>query len=228
MRNSSSDLLSILTGRLAFLLYWHLSNENNLDWYGIETRCNADVRFRWNFTTMPHVAILAALRTIANLASPGQRLSFVPFCCNTWRYRSRWAALRISPTNGDAETIRRRALAAFCRAQELAPRMCTILEFTGADTWHVWAIANGYRSWDDWTALLVEVISGANLNDPLVQYDLFPSPAALLKPRMLGLRAPGSWNPATNTVAEIHHHNLCRFLPLLTRRHEGWLVKGVR
>jgi hypothetical protein len=202
------NLLEIVTWKEAFLFGCHLANENSLDWYGIEQLGSNGPMFRWGLMIQPYVAIAASLRTAANLARPGHHVSFVPFCCNTWRYRSRWAALRIGLGDADADTIRRRALEAFCRLQELAPRMCCILEATGANTWQIWAIANGYRSWSEWSTLLAKVVSRANLDDPAVRYDSFPSPAALLKPRMLGLRAPGSWNPATDTVAAIHHHNL--------------------
>lgn len=208
MQSIPRNLLEIVTLKEAFLVLWHLLNENSLDWYGIEQRGSDGVRFRWRLMIQPYVAIAASLRSTANLAPPEHRVAVVPFCGSTHYYKSRWAAVRIGSANSDPEIIRRRALAAFCRTQELAPRMCTILEFTGANTWQVWAIANGYRSWEQWSVLLTRVASGADLNDPGVHYDFFPSPAALLKPRMLGLRAPGSWNPATNTIAEIHHHNL--------------------
>lgn len=208
MNSTPRNLLGILPSKESFLLGWHLLNENSLDWYGIEQLGSNGPTFRWNLMIEPYVAIATSLRTIANIASLRHRVAFVPFCCNTWRYRSRWAALRIGAAGDDAAIIPRRALAAFCRAQELAPRMCTILEFTGADTWQVWVIANGYRSWAQWNELLARVVSGADLNDPRLHCDLFPSPAALKNPRMLGLRAPGSWNPATDTIAEIHHHNL--------------------
>jgi hypothetical protein len=212
----------------AFLLYWHLCNENNVDWYGIEKRSDKGAVFRWNFTTQPHVAIFASLKTTASLAAPARRLAFVPFVCHTWRYRSRWAALRIEGGDGDGKVVQRRAAEAFCRLQQLVPRMCSILESTGANNWQIWAIANGYRPWTDWSELLARVVSEANLDDSPGQYDLFPSPAALVKPRMLGLRAPGAWNPGTDTIAQLHSHNLLRFMPLIVRRYEGTIAKGAR
>lgn len=106
--------------------------------------------------------------------------------------------------------------------------MGTILEEAGANQWHVWAIASGFRSWSEWTALLASVVTDANLNGAGVGYSEFPSPAALLTPRSLGLRAPGAWNPVEERLATIHCHNLHRFLPLIIRRYEGAIAKSAR
>jgi hypothetical protein len=225
--NAAAKLLQIVSSNEAFLLNWHLANENSLDWYGVERRGGDGVIFRWQFTTQPHVAIVASLKTMAGISLAHQRLAFVPFPCNMWRRRSRWAAARFVATNGDASGVRRCAFEAYARVQHVAPRLGWILEATG-DAWHVWAVALGYRDWWYWQRLLEAVVPDVELRGHGVRCDLFPSQTGLLKMSMLGLRAPGTWNPATQQVAEIHRHNLGQFLPLIARRHEGWLVKGVR
>jgi hypothetical protein len=220
----SSTLLQVLNFRHAVVFYCHLDNENHVMWYGIERHGSNGVTFRWNLKTPSYLAILASLRTTAGMATAGRRLAYIPFVLNNWRQRSRWAALRFYPAGTEIELVRRCAFRALACIQQIAPRFGWLLESTGSG-WQVWIIAAGYREWDQWIRLLDSVVSAVDFDPKTVHYDRFPGPETLRQVSMMGLRAPGAWNPSTDTIAEIHSHNLDRFFPQIRRRYDGPLAK---
>ena len=220
----SSNLLQVLNFRHAVLLGCHLDNENHVAWYGVERRGANGVTFCWNLKAPAYLAIIASLRTTAGVAASSHRLAFVPFVLNNWHYRSRWAAIRFTPIDGKVDGVERCASQALACVQQIAPRFGWLLESTGSG-WQLWIMAVGYREWEQWIRLLDTVVSAVDLDPKTVHYDLFPGPETVRQISMMGARAPGAWNPATDTIAQIHSHNLDRFLPQILRRCEGPLAR---
>ena len=140
-----------------------------------------------------------------------RKLAFVPYSSNE-KKESRWGAADFDAHDGNTARARTYAFRAF---QVLLnhPDLAIILESTGSGGWHVWAIAQDFRPIRDWVKLLKAVATeiGAPLQTGVCE--IFPPdsiPSRYGKP----LRAPGCWNPGTDTLSEIHWHN-CE--ALLTR-----------
>ena len=139
--------------------------------------------------------------------SPKSRLSFVPYSTND-RQQSRWGGMDFDAHQpGQSERARELALAAF-RVLLNAPDIAVILETSGSGGWHVWAISPDYHDTREWIRLLKSVAStiGTIIADSVCE--IFP-PDSLPSRFGKGMRAPGSWNPATENCNEIVWEN-CR------------------
>ena len=136
--------------------------------------------------------------------SPKSRLAYVPYAANE-RRESRWGGLDFDCHDGSADRARELALAAF-RVLLNAPDLCVILETSGSGGWHVWAISPDFHDTTEWLRLLKDVVRliGATLTPGICE--TFP-PDALPSRFGKGLRAPGCWNPGTDSHSEIVWEN---------------------
>jgi hypothetical protein len=133
------------------------------------------------------------------------RMAFVPYSMNN-RKQSRWGALDFDAHDGEHERARSFAFAAF---QELMTSdLFVILEMSGAG-WHVWAVSQDFQPVGRWVKLLKAVAQsiGAPIRDGVCE--IFPPDTLPENSEFgLGMRAPGSWNPGTETVNLIFWQNL--------------------
>jgi hypothetical protein len=156
-------------------------------------------------------------------------LAFVPYASND-RQESRWGGLDFDAHDGYAQRACWFALAAF-RLLLNEPDLFSILETSGGGGCHVWAIRSEFRPVSDWQQFLKSIATtiGAPLTSGIC--GMFP-PDSLPSEFGKGLRAPGCWNPGTDTFSEILSEtcrpllgslkNERRVMPLLSYRDTPW------
>jgi hypothetical protein len=157
-------------------------------------------------------AISWAWSTICGRAK--SKLTFVPYSSNENK-QSRWGSCDFDAHDSNFERARNYAFRAF-QVLLNEPDLVIILEGSGSGGWHVWAISCEFRPIRDWVKLLKTV--AAKIGAPLQAgvCEIFP-PDSTPSEYGKGMRAPGSWNPGTDTFSQIYWHN-CD--PLLT-----WLAE---
>ena len=138
--------------------------------------------------------------------SPKSRLAFVPYSTND-QQQSRWGGMDFDAHNGESDRARELGFAAF-RVLLNAPGLAVILETSGSGGWHVWAISPDFHPTGEWIRLLKSV--AGKINVPIVSgvCEIFP-PDSLPSRFGKGMRAPGCWNPGSDSCSEIVWEN-CR------------------
>jgi hypothetical protein len=139
--------------------------------------------------------------------SPKSRLAFVPYSANE-RQQSRWGGMDFDAHNpGEADRARELAFGAF-RVLLNMPDVAVILETSGSGGWHVWAISPDFHNTHEWIRLLKSV--AATIGAPVAAgvCEIFP-PDSVQSRFGKGMRAPGCWNPGTDTCSQIVWEN-CR------------------
>src|ERR1022692_3458152 len=138
--------------------------------------------------------------------SPKSRLAFVPYSTNE-RQQSRWGGMDFDAHNGESDRARELAFAAF-RVLLNAPDLAVILETSGSGGWHVWAISPDFHETREWIRGLKSVASTIGTVVAAGVCEIFP-PDSLPSCFGKGMRAPGCWNPGTDTCSQIVWEN-CR------------------
>ena len=148
-------------------------------------------------------ALSWALATVQGRKAAEKSLAFVPYSTNA-EQMSRWGGFDFDAHGGEAERARRLAFDAFRHL--LNCESATILETSGSGGWHVWAIAPDFKPLGHWIRLLKGIARdiGAPIESGVCE--IFP-PDTLSRGFGKGLRAPGAWNPGTNTLSEIYWQN---------------------
>ena len=186
-------------------LWEHLQNGNGpFDWVmGFRDKATGVKQYKRSRKVPVHRAISWALATLQGRKTPETSLAFVPYSTDA-EQRSRWGGFDFDAHDGDAERARRLAFAAFRHL--LNCESATILESSGSGGWHVWAIAPDFKPVAHWVRLLKGIARdiGAPVESGICE--VFP-PDTLSRGFGRGLRAPGAWNPGTNTLSEIHWQN---------------------
>ncbi len=129
---------------------------------------------------------------------PCKRVAFVPYSQNP-EALSRWGCLDFDAHDGDHERARRYAFAAFQFL--LNSGLTVIFEHTGGG-WHVWCIAHEFREARTWTLFLRGVAKAIEAPIQPGVCEIFPEDG-----KAKGVRAPGSWNPATDALNAIFWEN---------------------
>jgi hypothetical protein len=132
------------------------------------------------------------------------KVAFVPYSQNEER-KSRWGAFDFDAHDGDASRARGFAFESF-RLLLNVEGLFIILEATGSGGWHVWAVTKDFHGVNEWVRLLKWVAAkiGASIEPGICE--IFPPDAAEMEFGK-GVRAPGCWNPGTDTLSEILWHN---------------------
>jgi hypothetical protein len=148
------------------------------------------------------------------------RMAFTPYSMNNCK-QSRWYAMDFDAHNGEDDRARAFAFAAFQKL--LNENLVIILEFSGAG-WHVWAISKKFRPVGKWVRLLKTIAAdiGAPIRDGVCE--MFP-PDTLPENSEFGcaMRAPGSWNPGTETLNQIWWQNTNDLTDQLTNKRKKLL-----
>jgi hypothetical protein len=138
--------------------------------------------------------------------SPKSRLAFVPYSTNE-RQQSRWGGMDFDAHNsGEPDRARQLSFAAF-RVLLNAPGLAVILETSGSGGWHVWAISPDFHDTRVWIRLLKSVASTIGTVIAAGVCEIFP-PDSLPSRYGKGMRAPGCWNPGTETCSQIVWENV--------------------
>jgi hypothetical protein len=109
--------------------------------------------------------------------------------------------------HGESGRARELALAAF-RVLLNAPGLAVILETSGSGGWHVWTIALDFHDTREWIRMLKSVADTIGAPVTAGVCEIFP-PDSLPSRFGKGMRAPGCWNPGTDTCSQIVWEN-CR------------------
>ena len=186
-------------------LWQHLQNGNGtFDWVmGFRDKATGAKKYVRSKRVPVDRGISWALATVQGRKTPDKSLAFVPYSTNA-EQMSRWGGFDFDAHDGDAERARRLAFGAFQRL--LNCESATILESSGSGGWHVWAIACDFKPVAHWIRLLKGIARdiGAPVESGVCEIS---PPDTLSRGFGKGLRAPGAWNPGTNTFSEIHWQN---------------------
>ena len=144
--------------------------------------------------------------------APKSRLAFVPYSTNEAQ-QSRWGGLDFDAhgetifgkKSGPSDRARELALAAF-RVLLNLPGVAVILETSGSGGWHVWVISPDFHAIGEWVRLLKSVAALIGTVVASGVCEIYP-PDSLPSRFGKGLRAPGCWNPSTDTCSEIVWEN---------------------
>jgi len=131
--------------------------------------------------------------------------------------QSRWAALDFDAHNGEHEQARKWSLEAFSLLLQ-NPQLHLIL-CTSGNGFHLFIITRELQPLSAWIVLLKQLceLIGAPIADG--SCEIFPNERAESQPVGKAIRAPGTWNPKTNTFSLIEAETVKPLLELLPR---GW------
>jgi hypothetical protein len=176
----------------------HLHNENDATVFIMGFRADGEIRYVRSKKKRVDQAISWAWSSMNENAR--SKIAFVPYSTNS-RKQSRWGALDFDAHHpGQANRAREFAFAAF-RCLLNRPDLFVILEGSGRG-YHVWAIAKEFRPVPDWIRLLKRVAEAIGAPISAGICEIFP-PDTLQSSYGKGMRAPGCWNPTTDTCSEI-------------------------
>lgn len=186
-------------------LYTHLHNGNApLHWVmGFRDKASGTKTYKRTKQIPLERGISWAIASVAGRKRGAEALAFVPYSTND-RQESRWGGFDFDAHDGNAERARRFAFAAVARLR--ACGLALILESSGSGGWHVWVISRDFRPVADWIRLLKAIARDIGAPIESGTCEIFP-PDTLNRGFGKGMRAPGSWNPGTDTLSEIHWHN---------------------
>ena len=211
-------------------LWQHLHNGNGpLDWVmGFRDKTTKAKRYVRSKKVAVHRGISWAIDTLRGGKTPETSLAYVPYSTNA-EQKSRWGGFDFDAHGGELERARCFAFAAFRLL--LNCESATILETSGSGGWHVWAISPDFKPVAHWIRLLKGIARdiGAPIESGICE--IFP-PDTLSRGYGKGMRAPGAWNPSTNTFSEILWQNadglVAELPPLLSgkSRRIGEVVSG--
>jgi hypothetical protein len=130
--------------------------------------------------------------------------------------QSRWAALDFDAHNGEHEQARKWSLEAFSLLLQ-NPQLHLIL-CTSGNGFHLFIIARELQPLSAWIVLLKQLceLIGAPIADG--SCEIFPNERAESQPIGKAIRAPGTWNPKTNTFSLIEAETVKPLLEFLPRR----------
>lgn len=205
---------AVWTDAQALVLYGHLHNGNGETAWVMGFR-DGEGRpcYRRSAKVPARRGMTWAWNTVKGRTKPGKQLAFVPYA-QTLDGLSRWAAMDFDAHDGDSERAWRFAHAAFVVLLNV-PDLFLILEATGRG-WHLFTIARKFRPVTEWTTLLMAVAThiGAPIETGICE--VFPSEGTEKNPFGKGVRAPGCWNPSTDTTGEILWENTAPLFPFLS------------
>ena len=156
-------------------------------------------------------AISWSWRTITDEVAADKKTTFVPYSQNS-EGLSRWGCLDFDAHDGDHARARRHAFDAWQFL--LNSDLTVIIEATGGG-WHLWCIAKEFRSVRDWTLFLRGVAKAIEAKVKPGICEVFPDDTGARHGK--GVRAPGSWNPNTDSLNLIFWENSEGLLSSLIR-----------
>jgi hypothetical protein len=153
-----------------------------------------------------------AWATITEKAKAKTAIGFYP---SNPEKKSRWAAIDFDAHNGEHEQARKRSLEAFHLLLQ-QPQLHLILCASG-NGYHLFIITRGFYPVGQWIVLLKQVCEWIELPIADGTCEIFPNERAELQPTGKGIRAPGTWNPKSNTFSLIEAETVTPFLRTLSR-----------
>ena len=163
-------------------------------------RCRADKRASW------------AWATITGKAKAKTAIGFYP---SNPEKKSRWAAIDFDAHNGEHEQARKRSLEAFSLLLQ-QPQLHLILCASG-NGYHLFICTLELYPVGEWIVLLKQVCEwiGAPIADGVCE--IFPNERAESQRTGKGIRAPGTWNPKSDTFSLIEAETVRPLLETLPK-----------
>jgi hypothetical protein len=204
-------VLELFAKRDLAKLYRHLHNGNRpLEFVmGFRDRDSDTPRYARSKKVQAERAITWAISTIEGATD--KPLAFVPYATNP-QGMTRWAAFDFDAHDGNVERARRYALAAFERLQ--STQHFLMLESSGRGGWHVWLINRDFQPVSYWNLLLGGIARDIGAPIQAGVCEIFP-PDSMTGTAKKAVRAPGTWNPTSQTLSEIHFSTVEELIPLL-------------
>lgn len=142
-----------------------------------------------------------------SLCGKGAKKIAIVFYSKNQAGQSRWAGVDFDAHSGEADEAaeaQRQAFAFFRAALNVEGCYC-ILESSGRG-WHVWLLAKEFRPCQQWTDMLIELLT--NTGVPVEAVELFPPVDAIATKFSKGMRAPGCWSPSKHVPSAILFENI--------------------
>lgn len=152
---------------------------------------------------------------------PKRKVAFVPYSQNAER-KSRWGAFDFDAHDGGGERAKNFAIDAFRELLNVED-LFIILESSGSAGWHVFGITKEFRGVGDWVRLFKEVASRIGAPVEAGVCEIYPPEGAETLAYGKGVRAPGCWNPGSDSLSQLFWHNTEPLLMELAK--EGGLPK---
>jgi hypothetical protein len=163
-------------------------------------RCRADKHASWTWST------------ITGKANAKTAIGFYP---SNPEKKSRWAAIDFDAHNGEHEQARKYSLEAFSLLQE-QPQLHLILCPSG-NGYHLFIITREFYPVGQWIVLLKQVCEWLGVPIADGTCEIFPNERAESQPTGKSIRAPGTWNPKSNTFSLIDAETATPLLQTLPR-----------
>jgi len=193
----------------------HMLNENPLSHF-LNVWIDAKGQARFTKAPLLHRADRRASWAWSTITGKAKRQTGIGFYPSNPEGRSRWAALDFDAHNGEHEQARKWSLEAFSLLLQ-NPQLHLIL-CTSGNGFHLFIITRELQPLSAWIVLLKQLceLIGAPIADG--SCELFPNERAESQPVGKAIRAPGTWNPKTNTFSLIEAETVKPLLELLPRR----------
>jgi hypothetical protein len=140
--------------------------------------------------------------------------------------KSRWAAIDFDAHNGEREQARKRSLDAFSLLLQ-QPRLHLILCASG-NGYHVFIYSRELYPVGQWIVLLKQVCESIGVSIVEGTCEIFPNERAESQPTGKGIRAPGTWNPKSNTFSLVEAETMRPLLETLPRTWSSGVGKLTR
>ena len=194
----------------------HMLNENPLSHF-LNVWIDAKGQARFTKAPLSHRADRRASWAWGTITGKAKGQTGIGFYPSNPEGQSRWAALDFDAHNGEHEQARKWSLEAFSLLLQ-NPQLHLIL-CTSGNGFHLFIITRELQPLSAWIVLLKQLceLIGAPIADG--SCEIFPNERAESQPVGKAIRAPGTWNPKTNTFSLIEAETVKPLLELLPR---GW------
>lgn len=194
----------------------HMLNENPLSHF-LNVWIDAKGQGRFTKAPLSHRADRRASWAWGTITGKAKGQTGIGFYPSNPEGQSRWAALDFDAHSGEHEQARKWSLQAFSLLLQ-NPQLHLIL-CTSGNGFHLFIITRELQPLSAWIVLLKQVceLIGAPIADG--SCEIFPNERAESQPVGKAIRAPGTWNPKTNTFSLIEAETVKPLLELLPR---GW------
>ena len=193
----------------------HMLNENSLSHF-LNVWIDAKGQARFTKAPLSHRADRRANWAWGTITGKAKGQTGIGFYPTNPEGQSRWAALDFDAHNGEHEQARNWSLEAFSLL--LQNPQLHLIRCTSGNGFHLFIITRELQPLSAWIVLLKQLceLIGALIADG--SCEIFPNERAESQPVGKAIRAPGTWNPKTNTFSLIEAETVKPLLELLPRR----------
>jgi hypothetical protein len=181
----------------------HMANENDPSFFMIPYR-DATGKAQFAKSRKPRCERHAiwAWDTITGKAKTRASIGFYP---RNSHNASRWGAMDFDTHDGETDRAREWAFAAF-QLLLRHPELFVVLATSGGGGWHLFIFSREFHHVEDWERLLKQAAAFIGADIKKGSCEIFPSETR--GSTGYGIRAPGSWNPKSDSFGLIAFENV--------------------